>query len=54
MMNKLLRDLINTEKVKSFIDNIMVETESEEKYDELLKEVLRRIEENNLYMKPEK
>jgi len=53
-MNKLLRDLINTEKVKSFIDNIMVETESEEKYDELLKEVLRRIEENNLYMKPEK
>jgi len=53
-MNKLLRDLINTEKVKSFIDNIMVETESEEEYDELLKEVLRRIEENNLYMKPEK
>ena len=54
MMNKLLRDLINTEKVKSFIDNIMVETESEEEYDNLLKEVLRRIEENNLYMKPEK
>jgi len=53
-MNKLLRDLINTEKVKSFIDNIMVETESEEEYDNLLKEVLRRIEENNLYMKPEK
>jgi len=53
-MNKLLRDLINIEKVKSFIDNIMVETESEEEYDELLKEVLRRIEENNLYMKPEK
>ena len=43
MMNKLLRDLINTEKVKSFIDNIMVETESEEEYDELLREVLRRI-----------
>jgi len=30
MMNKLLRDLINTGKVAAFIDNIIVETESEE------------------------
>ena len=33
---------------------MMVETESEEKYNELLKEVLRRIKENNLYIKLEK
>ena len=54
MINKLLEDLINIEKVKSFINNMMVETESEEKYNELLKEVLRRIKENNLYIKLEK
>ena len=30
MMNKLLRDLINTGKFGSFIDNIMVGTETKE------------------------
>jgi len=54
MINELLRDLINTEKVRSFIDNMMVETESEEEYNELVEEILRRLEENNLYIKPEK
>jgi len=54
IMNKLLRDLINTEKVGSFIDNIMVETESKEGHNELVKEILRRLEENNLYVKLEK
>ena len=54
MINKLLEDLINIEKVKSFINNMMVETESEEKYNELLKKVLRRKEKNNLYIKLEK
>jgi len=32
----------------------MVETESEKDNDELVKEILRRIEENYLYIKPEK
>jgi len=41
-------------KVESFIDNVMVETESEKDNDELVKEILRRIEENYLYIKPEK
>jgi len=53
-MNKLLRDLINTGKVRSFINNMMVRTESEEEYNKLMKEILRRLEENNLYMKLEK
>jgi len=54
MINELLRDLINTEKVESFIDDVMVGTESEERYNELVKEISRRIKENNLYMKLEK
>ena len=54
MMNKLLRDLINTGKVAVFINNIIVGTEIEEGHDEIVAEVIRRLEENNLYMKPEK
>ena len=54
MINELLRDLINTEKVGSFIDDVMVGTKSEESHNELVKEILRRMEENNLYVKPEK
>jgi len=53
-MNKLLRDLINTEKVGSFIDDIMVGMEIKEGYNELVEEILRRLEENNLYVKLEK
>ena len=54
IMNELLRDLINIEKVESFIDDIVVEMESEEEHDELVKEILRRLEENDLYVKLEK
>ena len=54
MMNKLLRDLINTGKVVVFINNIIIGTEMEEGHDELVAEVIRRLEENNLYVKPEK
>ena len=54
MMNKLLRDLINTRKVAVFIDDVIVKTESEEEHNELVEEVIKRLEENNLYMKLEK
>ena len=37
-----------------FMDNILVETENEKKHNEIVEEVLRRIEENGLYIKPEK
>ena len=53
-MNELLRDLINTRKVAAFIDNVIVGMEMEEGHDEIVAEVIRRLEENNLYMKPEK
>ena len=54
MMNELLRDLINTGKVAVFIDDVIVETETEEEHDELVAEVIKRLEENDLYVKLEK
>jgi len=54
MMNELLRDLINTEKVAVFINDIIVGMETEEGHNEIVMEVIRRLEENDLYMKPEK
>jgi len=44
MMNELLSDLINTEKVAV----------TEKGHDELVTEVIRRLEANDLYVKPEK
>ena len=53
-MNELLRDLINTGEIAVFIDDVIIRTETEEEHDELVIEVIRRLEENNLYIKPEK
>jgi len=53
-MNEILCDLINTEKVVSFIDDVIVETEEEAGYDEIVKEIVKRLVENDLYVKPEK
>jgi len=54
IMNELLRDLIKTGKVAVSIDDVIVGTEMEENHDELVAEVIKRLEENNLYVKPEK
>ena len=54
IMNNLLRDLVVEEKVVVFIDDVMVATETEEVHNEIVEEVLRRLEENNLFVKPEK
>ena len=53
MMNKLLRDFINIGKVAVFIDDVIVGMEMEEGHDELVVEVIKRLEENDLYVKPE-
>ena len=53
-MNKLLRDLINIGKMAAFIDDVIIETEEEERHDELVVEVVKRLQENDLYMKLEK
>ena len=54
MMNDLLRDLVVEEKIAVFIDDVMVATEIEEGHDKIVEEVLRRLEENDLFVKPEK
>ncbi len=53
-MNELLRDLINTRKVAVFIDNVIVGTEMEKGHNELVVEVIKRLEVNDLYVKLEK
>ena len=54
MINELLRDLINTGKVAAFIDDIIVGMEMEEGHDEIVAEIIKRLKENDLYVKPEK
>ena len=54
MMNKILRDLINKGKVTAFVDDMLVETETEKGHNEIVEEILRRLEKNDLYVKPEK
>jgi len=54
MMNKILRDLINEGKVAAFVDDMLVGTETKEGHDKIVEKILRRLEENDLYIKPEK
>ena len=44
MMNEILRDLINEEKVAAFVDDILVETEIEEEHNKIVEEILRKLE----------
>jgi len=53
IMNEILRDMINEGKVVAFVDNMLVGTEMEE-HNEIVEEVLKRLEKNDLYVKPEK
>jgi len=43
MINDILRDLINTGDVVVFMDNVLVGTEEEEKHNQIVEKVLRRI-----------
>ena len=54
MMNEILRDIINEGKVVAFVDDVLVGTETEERHDEIVEKVLKQLEENDLYVKPEK
>ena len=53
-MNEILRDIINKGKIAAFVDDVLVGTETKEGHDKIVEEVLKRLEENNLYIKPEK
>ena len=54
MMNKILRDMINKGKVAAFVDNVLVGIKIEEGHNEIIEKVLKRLEANDLYVKPEK
>ena len=54
MINKILRNLISKGKVVAFVDDMLVGTETEERYNKIVEEILKRLEENDLYVKPEK
>ena len=54
MMNEIFWNLINIEKVASFTDDIIMGTEKEKGYDEIVEEVVKRLAENNIYVKLEK
>jgi len=53
-MNDLLRDLVVEKKIVVFIDDVMIVTEMEKGHDEIVEEILRRLKENDLFVKPEK
>ena len=54
IINDLFWDLINQGDTATFIDDILIATDTEEGHNELVEEVLRRLEENDLFVKPEK
>ena len=54
VINKILQNLINTKEVASFINDIIVGKEEEEIYKKIVKEVVKILAENDLYMKLEK
>ena len=54
IINELLRNLINIGKVATFIDDVIIGMEKEEGHEKIVTEVIRRLEENDLYVKSEK
>ena len=54
MMNNLFQDMINQGNTTTFINDIIVATDTKEGYNKLVEEILKRLEENNLFIKPEK
>ena len=54
MMNEIFKDMIDEGMVIIYIDDILIYTKTEAAHDEITREVLRRLWENDLYVKPEK
>ena len=54
MMNEIFWDLINIGEVASFIDNIIIGMQEEKRHNEIVKEVVNKLAENDLYIKLEK
>jgi hypothetical protein len=54
MMNDILKEEIDEGEVLVFIDDIVVFTETEKGHEEVVKRVLKKLKENDLFLKPEK
>ena len=54
IINEIFQNWINTGEVVSFIDDIIVGIEEEEKYNEVVEEIVKMLAEINLYVKLEK
>ena len=54
MMNDLLRNLIKIGDMAASINNVMVGMETEKENNDIMIKILKRIAENNLFVKPEK
>jgi len=52
-MNNIFQDMIKKD-IVTFIDDILVGTETKEEHNELVEEILKWLEEHDLYVKPEK
>ena len=51
MMNDLFQDMINQRTTVTFINNIIIVTETKEEYNKIIEEVLKQLKENNLFVK---
>jgi len=54
IINEILLSLINIGELANFIDNIIVGIEEKKVYNEIVKKVVKRLAENDLYIKLEK
>ena len=54
IINKILWNLINIREVASFIDDVIVGIEKEKKHNKVVEEIVKRLAEKALYIKPEK
>ena len=54
MMNDLLRNLIKIGDMAASINNVMVGMKTEKENNDIMKKILKRMAENNLFVKPEK
>ena len=54
MMNAIFREEINSGKVIIYMDDVLIFTETLEEHRELVKRVLGKFDENELFLKPEK
>ena len=53
IINDLLSDLIEIGNVAVFINDVMVEMKTEEEHDDIIEKILRKMVENNLFIKAE-